>query len=107
MDGQHPVSSSRIRSAVAAGDLESAALMLGRKVSIDLTDMPCTVSDGFRISDTRSAGRVIPPSGSYQVIVSASFFGEGIHTNAEIKDGKILVPAVIDGRNVEGDYIIF
>lgn len=77
-NGEHPVSSSRIRTAIADGDIELAASMLGRNYSIT-----CEVSEGRK--DGRKLGfptinqhpaekRAIPAHGVY---VTKTILAEG------------------------------
>ncbi|MDR1239786.1 MAG: riboflavin biosynthesis protein RibF [Treponema sp.] len=91
MEGRHPVSSSRIRSLVSAGDLAAAAALMGRALRIDLSGM--AVSDGGegRCYDAASVSRITPRPGSYRVLVRGA--GAGRETTVFIKDRKIFIPA--------------
>jgi riboflavin kinase/FMN adenylyltransferase len=108
MDGQRPVSSSRIRAAISAGDLSAAAALLGRPVRIDLSDIPArAVGEGFSY-DAASAFRILPPAGRYTALVRGPDGGEGIKTGISIRDGVILVPGKTGGeaRNAESVELI-
>jgi riboflavin kinase/FMN adenylyltransferase len=102
MEGRHPVSSSRIRAAVASGDLKSAALLLGRPFGIDLSDLPSSVSDGMRIFDAGAAMRITPPSGLYPALVFGAGNGteKGIRIDVSVQDGKIGIPRDLSGEHV-------
>ena len=65
-----PVSSTRIRDAVAKGDMESAAAMLGRPYSIRETvgkGRQVGTSGGFATANFLPTGRLLPPVGVYAV----------------------------------------
>lgn len=97
-DGALPVSSSRIRAAIVAGDFTRAQRALGRNVAIDLEGIPSIPGTGCVIFDLASSYRVIPPEGRYRVVV----YDQG-KKNAEksrvaeisIREGKICIP--LDG----------
>jgi riboflavin kinase/FMN adenylyltransferase len=90
LEGRHPVSSSRIRAAIRAGDLALAALLLGRSLRIDLRDIvPAAAGAGF-VYDMRAARRVLPPDGLYHVAVSGR--GGTGEAEIEINGGRIIVP---------------
>ena len=91
-----PISSSRIRKAIAQGNLAEAAVMLGRPFAIDLsgadimphknscTDIVCRIAD---------LGYVLPPPGRYAVLI----YGEncaGKQAQIQIEDGLLRLPAV-------------
>ena len=69
MEGDSPVSSSRIRGAICAGNFAEAALLLGRNAEIDLEGFPVSRSpEGkYVIFDARNSCRILPPDGSYRV----------------------------------------
>jgi riboflavin kinase/FMN adenylyltransferase len=92
MEGSYPVSSSRIRAAVSSGDLSAAALLLGRNVWIDLSDIPARAAGKDRSYDAAAAFRILPPPGRYGALVYGAGGGEGIKTQISVGDGKIFVP---------------
>jgi len=64
IDG-HPVSSTRIREAVTAGDMEKAEKLIGRPYSIDLRNTR-TTGTGCRVTIRRGMiGQLIPKAGRY------------------------------------------
>jgi riboflavin kinase/FMN adenylyltransferase len=90
IEGRHPVSSSRIRGAINAGDLAGAGLLLGRPFGIDLSGIPSYDLGKNRVFDALSALRVIPPAGTWQALVYAA--GEGVKTAVSVEGGKLLIP---------------
>jgi riboflavin kinase/FMN adenylyltransferase len=90
LEGRHPVSSSRIRAAVRAGDMAQAALLLGRKLRIDLRGIVPAGDGAVSVYDMGAARRILPPEGPYRVLV----FGRDGTGEGEIKidGGRIIVP---------------
>jgi riboflavin kinase/FMN adenylyltransferase len=107
MEGRHPVSSSRIRAAIFAGDLPAAAVLLGRNVRIDLRDIPARAAGEGRSYNAVSAFRVLPPAGRYTVLVYEADGGEGIKTEISIQDGSILVPGKTGGKTLNARSVEF
>jgi hypothetical protein len=60
-----PISSSRVRAAVLAGDVAGAADLLGRPYCVDLTGLRPIIDGGVFSWDLGKAGRVLPPAGLY------------------------------------------
>ncbi|MDR2158757.1 MAG: FAD synthetase family protein [Treponema sp.] len=89
-EGRHPVSSSRIRAAIGAGDLAQAALLLGRRLRIDLRGLVPLKEGAVSVYDLGAVRRILPPDGVYQVLV----FGQGGAGEGEVKidGGRIIVP---------------
>jgi riboflavin kinase/FMN adenylyltransferase len=83
LEDSEPVSSSRIRAAIRAGDLSLAAALLGRDYGLDLRGMAKEKAEVDKktgwVYDAASLHRVIPAEGKYK---------DGI----EIKRGKVFVP---------------
>ena len=77
MEGSIPVSSSRIRCAIAAGDLSTAEKMLGRPYTIDLA-APQDI--------------VLPPPGRYEVILREKQEDQGTKAVILIEGGTVRVP---------------
>ena len=75
--GDLPISSSRIRSSIARGEINEAAAMLGSPFIVDLCWQ----------------GQVLPPSGSYQVILTGKKDSQKIKKQAEIiiKEGAVII----------------
>jgi riboflavin kinase/FMN adenylyltransferase len=67
--GGAPVSSSRIRESILAGDIAGAAELLGRPYSLDLSGLCPGEEKGFFSWDLGSEGRVLPPAGLYRVCI--------------------------------------
>jgi riboflavin kinase/FMN adenylyltransferase len=91
LEGRRPVSSSRVRAAVSAGDLSAAAALLGRALRIDLSGMAVSEGGEGRCYDAASASRITPRTGSYRVLVHG-LSGEKRETEVFIKDRKIFIP---------------
>jgi riboflavin kinase/FMN adenylyltransferase len=92
MEGRRPVSSSRIRSLVAEGDLGGAASLLGRPYGIDLQGVEVFgMGDGF-YWDGKAAFRLLPPAGVYPVRVLSS--GEWLERTLTVHDGRLSIPSV-------------
>ena len=90
LEGRHPVSSSRIRAAVKAGDLAQAALLLGRKLRIDLRGIVPAGDGAVFVYDMGAVRRLLPPEGPYRVLVFGRYgAGEG---EIRIDGGRIIVP---------------
>ncbi|MCL2479986.1 MAG: FAD synthetase family protein [Treponema sp.] len=67
-----PISSSRTRKAICRGDLAEAQAMLGRPYILDTRGMDYRSGKsaaGVVFLDIQCPGRVLPPSGSYQVLL--------------------------------------
>lgn len=90
LEGRHPASSSRIRAAIGAGDLAQAALLLGRKLRIDMRHVVPADAGAESVYDMEGAGRLLPPAGRYRVLV----FGRGGAEEGEIiiGGGRITIP---------------
>jgi FAD synthase len=88
LEASQPVSSSRIRAAITAGDLGMAAALLGRPFELDLRGMAKekAESDGKMgwVYDAASVHRIIPAQGRYKVR-----FGE---IDVLKEKGKVFIP---------------
>ncbi|MDR2019154.1 MAG: FAD synthetase family protein, partial [Treponema sp.] len=69
MEGPHPISSSRIRGAIAGGNLREAAAMLGGDYTADISDAAVPSGGADLTWDLASRGRVLPPPGKYPVLL--------------------------------------
>jgi riboflavin kinase/FMN adenylyltransferase len=105
MEGRRPVSSSRIRAAVSRGDLSAAALLLGRTVRIDLSDIPARAAGEDLSYDAASAFRILPPEGRYRALLYGAGALEGIETEISIGDGRILVPGKTGGKALSAESV--
>ncbi|GHV90274.1 hypothetical protein AGMMS50268_07770 [Spirochaetia bacterium] len=105
-EGQ-PVSSSRIRRAILAGDMAEAAGLLGRRFRIDLEEIPALNTGGMILYDPGAAGRILPPDGSYPVQIFRAGSADspglngGIKTAVSLEKGKLLIPSAFGGSSVE------
>jgi riboflavin kinase/FMN adenylyltransferase len=101
MEGGLPVSSSRIRGAVSAGDLDQAAALLGRRVEIDLTGLsPRSGSDGL-FYDARSRHRILPPPGRYRALFYGTHNAGGTETEVLIEGTGVFIPSLNRAERIE------
>ncbi|MDR0723530.1 MAG: FAD synthetase family protein [Treponema sp.] len=94
-----PVSSSRIRAAIVAGDFIRARASLGRNVAIDVGGIPSISGTEGLVFDFTASYRVIPPEGRYKVVVyeqRGKNAGKGTEVEITVDAGKICIPS--DGR---------
>lgn len=95
-----PISSSRIRAAVSRGELDEATLMLGRRFTFDLEGAEKTGqkdAEAALIVDALALGRVLPPPGSYRVLLrrgDSPVPGEAIPAEITAEQGRLTVPAI-------------
>ncbi|MDR2535600.1 MAG: FAD synthetase family protein [Treponema sp.] len=102
LDGAYPVSSSRIRRAIAAGDLAGAQAGLGRYVAVDLTGTAPECAGEEVFFDLASQGRVLPPDGRYPSIAYEINITEGKKTEIRLDHGKLFIPSAFNPvRGVE------
>lgn len=109
IDGE-PVSSTRIRSAIATGELASASRLLGRDYSIVGTvirDRGVGRALGFPTANLETAGLVLPPAGVYLVRVPLGgnrFHGLlNIGTRPTFEPGSARVSVEVHILDFEGD----
>jgi|WetSurMetagenome_2_1015567.scaffolds.fasta_scaffold393614_2 riboflavin kinase / FMN adenylyltransferase len=91
VDG-HPVSSSRIRSAIAEGRLEEAEALMGRPFELDLRG--AEANEAGRVEP--SGGQASPPEGTYEV--EAESGGVVAAFRAAFRDGAWDLGAAARGR---------
>ena len=97
--GKVRVSSSGIRSAIGAGDLGQAAVLMGRNVELDLSDLR-SVDCGNRMYDLNSVQRITPANGSYPVLM----YPGRVSGRANIEDGKVYLPVEADSVEFVSDF---
>ena len=97
--GSQPLSSSRVRSAIAEGDLALASALMGRSVELDVSDIGAQCGDD-RVYDLRSVHRIAPQSGRYAVRLHPG----AVDSWADTENGKIVLPMT---RNEEIQSIEF
>ena len=104
-EGAGPVSSSRIRAAIAVGDFGEAALLMGRNAEIDLAGLPSKLSVGSEgqctVFAAATAKRILPPSGGYRVRAygaSESGVPQKIEMTVSVENGDVIVPVLNDGK---------
>jgi riboflavin kinase/FMN adenylyltransferase len=94
MEGEDPVSSSRIRRAISEGNMGLAAELLGRPFVVDLEGLRALKTGSFLSWDLGAALRVLPRPGRYAVLLRRSPRGGGVQAEASVDRGRLLV----DGR---------
>jgi FAD synthase len=92
-----PVSSSRIRAAIATGNLVEVSALLGRNYVFDLS--PVALPRGEDSSDTvvREPRRIMPPDGRYQVRLKRKMDSDGLLCVARIQNRRIEFTDSLDG----------
>jgi riboflavin kinase/FMN adenylyltransferase len=98
--GQEPVSSSRIRAAIASGRISEAAALLGRNVEIDLAGLSVIEGNGGMYFNFDGRQRIIPPCGGYPVILY-EVNSPGIRTEISISPEGIFVPSPFNAQRIE------
>jgi riboflavin kinase / FMN adenylyltransferase len=89
----HPVRSSEIRSAIAAGDFDRARRLLGRLHGVVGEATP----DGSGAVLTLAMPEALPPDGEYRVLVDA----DGAHARqgtARVRQGTLWLDCAVSGR---------
>lgn len=87
-----PVSSSRIRAAIATGNLVEATALLGRYYVFDMRPAAIPRGDDSRETVVRTTRRIIPPDGRYRVRLKQEMNSEGITSVAHILDRVVVIP---------------
>jgi riboflavin kinase/FMN adenylyltransferase len=90
-EGEAPVSSSRIRQAVLAGDMSGAAALLGRPFSVDVTGIQPRRSGGVCSWDLSGEGRVLPPNGRYAAVIHTADRAEGSRADISVDSGRLFI----------------
>ncbi|MCX7655430.1 MAG: FAD synthetase family protein [Treponemataceae bacterium] len=100
MIGKTPVSSSRIRNEIGAGNLVEAMVLLGRTVELDLSDLSQTPESGRVWFDVAAAHRIMPPPGRYTVYgVSSS--SRGTVGTVICQEGRVGLPETMQCDRIE------
>ena len=99
--GGLPVSSSRIRALIAAGNLVEASALLGRNFEMDLDGSPLTPGPERNLFDVRSVGRITPPDGRYPASLSDRSSPARTECVVEMRDGSLGIPVAIVASRVE------
>jgi riboflavin kinase/FMN adenylyltransferase len=110
MENSYPISSSRIRSAIAGGNLREAAAMLGYNYTADILDA-AVPSVGSDLSwNLASRGRVLPPPGRYPALLHRKSGLEGpLRTEALIEGGILRIPDPFapNRQGMDWEYVEF
>jgi riboflavin kinase/FMN adenylyltransferase len=92
LDGAHPVSSSRIRSAIAAGDFSAAARLLGRNFEFDVSPIVPEDCDGGIFYRTDRLRRIMPRPGDYSALLHGGEKTGAVKAGVVVLEDGILVP---------------
>jgi riboflavin kinase/FMN adenylyltransferase len=95
-----PVSSSRIRQALLAGNIAGAAALLGRPFRVDLEGLRPEETGGGRLYDLGKEGRVLPPDGRYPGRLYTANSKGGLETLVTLDSGRLLMVPVPLNLNV-------
>jgi riboflavin kinase/FMN adenylyltransferase len=102
LDGEGPVSSSRIRKAILEGDIDEAARMLSRHVELDLGGLrPSPGGGGESVYDLTAARRICPAAGRYEVLIHGLFGPFPGRFEISIGHGRVFIPSLFNARGVE------
>lgn len=110
LDQGQPVSSTRIRQAIATGDVQTAARLLGFSFPLDLSQGGRKIKNGqtfITFDETQDGFQVIPPEGRYSVFLDNDVCPErDCHSlfSAVIHEGRISWKTQTPG---EGNILIF
>jgi riboflavin kinase/FMN adenylyltransferase len=92
LDGARPVSSSRIRSAIAAGDFSAAARLLGRNFEFDVSSLVPENRDGGVFYRTDPPRCIMPRPGTYPALLRGGEKAGAIKAGVVVLTDGILVP---------------
>jgi hypothetical protein len=101
MAGGERVSSSRIRAAISAGGLATAAELLGRRVEIDFAGLSAAPGPGGVCFDLVAKNRIMPPEGRYPVLLFEKDSPEGIETIISINKDGVFIPLPFNAVRIE------
>lgn len=105
IDGE-PVSSSRIRSALAEGRTDLARAMLGRPYTLDMRRMDKSGSGGYGAVMLRKYGMAEPAPGLY----NAEAITDGVRRDFKVSiqaDGSLHWPLPGLGQSIEPEFLVF
>ncbi|MDR2053987.1 MAG: FAD synthetase family protein, partial [Treponema sp.] len=91
LDGARPVSSSRIRSAIAAGDFSAAARLLGRNFEFDVSSVAPEYRGGGSFYRTDPLRCIMPGPGTYPVLLHGGERAPAVKAGAAVSKDGILV----------------
>ncbi|MDR0451809.1 MAG: FAD synthetase family protein [Treponema sp.] len=98
LEGGCPVSSSRIRSAIAAGDFSAAARLLGRNVEFDLSPVAGERREGGSFYRTAPLRRIMPGPGAYPALLRCKGKAGAAEAVVVVSKDGILVPRTGEGE---------
>jgi riboflavin kinase/FMN adenylyltransferase len=92
LDGARAVSSSRIRSAIAAGDFSAAARLLGRNFKFDVSSIVPENREGGIFYRTDTLRRIMPGPGNYSALLYGGEKADTVKAGVVVLKDGILVP---------------
>ncbi|MDR1411623.1 MAG: FAD synthetase family protein [Spirochaetaceae bacterium] len=98
LEGGRPVSSSRIRGAIAAGDFSAAARLLGRNLEFDLSPLAGELREGGNFYRTAPLRRIMPGQGSYPALLRGNGKAGAVKAVVVVSKDGILVPLPGEGE---------
>jgi len=112
-DGK-PISSSQIRSAIIHGKLPEATAMLGRPFTVDLFNDDLSPNGdlstaGYVAYNVAGYGRILPPSGRYQVLFLDKNCEQcnGMPAEIRVEEGSIIIANGIAHNGSCHEYVEF
>ncbi|MDR2177089.1 MAG: FAD synthetase family protein [Treponema sp.] len=94
--GGAPVSSSRIRRELLAGNIAAAAALLGRPFTVDLEGLRPEETANGRCYDLGNAGRVLPPGGRYSGRIYPANSSKELETPVTLDSGRLFIPVPVN-----------
>jgi riboflavin kinase/FMN adenylyltransferase len=103
LEGNCPVSSSRIRAAILAGNLAEAAKLLGRPVELDLSGViEVQENPGTeRVYDLASCCRLTPANGRYLALLHKDNSPELHKMEISVHNGRVFIPSPFSASRIE------
>jgi riboflavin kinase/FMN adenylyltransferase len=92
LDGARPVSSSRIRNAIASGDLSAAARLLGRNLEFDVSSIVPEDRQSGIFYRTDHLRRIVPGPGNYPALLHGGEKAGTVKAGVVVLKDGILVP---------------
>jgi FAD synthase len=102
-EGSQAISSRLIRAATPPGPLREAAAMPGRPVTVDLGAAAVSpATDGTAAYDIAAQGRILPPPGSYPVLLIGKNADRSAGKTAQVQvaGGSIVIGTAVHGAGV-------
>jgi riboflavin kinase/FMN adenylyltransferase len=92
LEGSYPVSSSRIRNAIQAGNMREAACLLGRNLKLDLSGIPQEKAGNYTCFKTASMNRITAAKGAFPVLLYGKNSSAGKRVEVFTENGDVFIP---------------